>query len=416
LARIRIIDEWLRSPVAPPSRYRAVMVVAESWSEQRVLMRAFASCGDQTRPTIVLHGIVLAIGPAGLEPHGEWGIHVEPPVDGRAQELRTELELAARRLAGSKGNPPRLADEVSRFENKATHLWAPGTPPDVPAGAPPTRMGHGYYEPAELVARTGRPMLVEGNPQPGFAPPDRQTVLAPPHAPPSDGRSRTGTIPMAPLFGGLAASATAETSTESVGSRTRPGFLPPPMPGPRTGRPMLVEGNPQPALAPPDRQTALAPPHTIPPPDGRSRTGTIPMAPLFGGLGGTASATAETSTESVGSRTRPGFLPPPPPARASSMSIPPVPAAPPAASTQLTFASLVGRTMPLGLQLTQLERDVLDALGRAPLTADEIGRIVGAADPVPWMEHLMHKLAQMGLDMVATGVARTGEPTYLLRR
>jgi hypothetical protein len=333
LARIRIIDEWLRSPVAPPSRYRAVMVVAESWSEQRVLMRAFASCGDQTRPTIVLHGIVLAIGPAGLEPHGEWGIHVEPPVDGRAQELRTELELAARRLAGSKGNPPRLADEVSRFENKATHLWAPGTPPDVPAG-PPARMGHGYYEPAELVARTGRPMLVEGNPQPGFAPPDRQTMLAPPHSPPSDGRSRTGTIPMAPLFGGLAASATAETSTESVGSRTRPGFLPPPMPGPRTG----------------------------------------------------------------------------------SMTMPPVPAAPPAASTQLTFASLVGRTMPLGLQLTQIERDVLDALGRAPLTADEIGRLVGEADPVPWMERLMHKLAQLGLDMVATGVARTGELTYLLRR
>jgi hypothetical protein len=333
LARIRIIDEWLRSPVAPPSRYRAVMVVAESWSEQRVLMRAFASCGDQTRPTIVLHGIVLAIGPAGLEPHGEWGIHVEPPVDGRAQELRTELELAARRLAGSKGNPPRLADEVSRFENKATHLWAPGTPPDVQA-APAARMGHGYYEPAELVARSGRPMLVAGNPQPGFAPPDRQTVLAEPHATPH--------------------------------------------------------------------------------PDGRSRAGTIPMAPLFGGLA--ASATAETSTESVGSRTRPGFLPPPPPARPGSMTMTPVPAPPPAASTQLTFASLVGRTMPLGLQLTQVERDVLDALGRAPLTADEIGRIAGAPDPVPWMERLMHKLAQLGLDMVATGVARTGEPTYLLRR
>ena len=283
LARIRIIDEWLRSPVAPPSRYRAVMVVAESWSEQRVLMRAFAACGDQTRPTIVLHGIVLAIGPAGLEPHGEWGIHVEPPVDGRAQELRTELELAARRLAGSKGNPPRLADEVSRFENKATHLWAPGTAPDVPA-APAPCMGHGYYEPAELVARSGRPMLVEGNPHPALAPPDRQTVLAPPHqAPPSDGRSRSGTIPMAPLFGGLAASATAETTTESVGSRTRP-----------------------------------------------------------------------------------GFLPPPPPARSASMTVPPSPPAPPAASTQLTFASLVGRTMPLGLQLTQVERDVLDALGRAP--------------------------------------------------
>jgi hypothetical protein len=96
--------------------------------------------------------------------------------------------------------------------------------------------------------------------------------------------------------------------------------------------------------------------------------------------------------------------------------MPPVPAAPPAASTQLTFASLVGRTMPLGLQLTQIERDVLDALGRAPLTADEIGRLVGEADPVPWMERLMHKLGQLGLDMVATGVARTGELTYLLRR
>ncbi len=334
MARIRIIDEWLRSPVAPPSRYRAVMVVAESWSEQRVLMRAFASSGDQTRPTIVLHGLELAIGPAGLEPAGEWGIHVEPPVDGRAQDLRNELELAARRLAGSKGNPPRLADEVSRFENKATHLWAPGTPPDVPAApAPATRMGHGYYEPAEMVARSGRPMLVEGNPRPSLAAPERQTVLAPEsRPPPSDGRSRSATIPMAPLFGGVAASATAETSTESVGSRTRP-----------------------------------------------------------------------------------GFLPPPPPARSGSLSVSPVP--PPAASTQRTFASLVGRTMPLGLQLTQVEREVLDALGRAPaLTADEIGRIVGAGDPVPWMERFQLKLAQLGLDLVAPGVARTGETTYVLRR
>ena len=338
LARIRIIDEWLRSPIAPPSRYRAVMVVAESWSEQRVLMRAFAACGDQTRPTIVLHGIELAIGPAGLEPAGEWGIHVEPPVDGRAQDLRNELELAARRLAGSKGNPPRLADEVSRFENKATHLWAPGTPPDVQAPpAPATRMGHGYYEPADMVARSGRPMLVEGNPQPGFAPAERPTALAPPETrpPPSDGRSRSATVPMAPLFGGLAASATAETSTESVGSRTRP-----------------------------------------------------------------------------------GFLPPPPPARSGSLSVaPPVPAAPPAASTQLTFASLVGRTMPLGLQLTKVERDVLDALGRAPsLTADEIGRIVGAVDPGLWMDQFLLKLAQLGLDLVAAGVARTGETSYVLRR
>ena len=29
MARIRIIDEWLRSPVSSPSRHRAVMVVAD---------------------------------------------------------------------------------------------------------------------------------------------------------------------------------------------------------------------------------------------------------------------------------------------------------------------------------------------------------------------------------------------------
>jgi hypothetical protein len=345
LARIRIIDEWLRSPVAPPSRYRAVMVVAESWSEQRVLMRAFAASADQTRPTIVLHGVELAIGPAGLAAHGEWGIHVEPPVDGRAQDLRNELELAARRLAGTKGNPPRLADEVSRFENKATHLWAPGTAPDVPAGpAPATRQGYGYYEPAEVVALSMRPMLVENNAQPALAipSPDRPTVLAPPDESRalSAQRSRSPTMGDVPLFGGAAAMA---------------------------------------------------------------------ASPV-------ASHTATTSTSSVGSRTRPGFMPAPPPPPRSTGDLA-VPRAQAAASTHMSFASLVGRTMPLGLQLTQSERDVLDALGRAPaLTADEIGRIVGASEPVPWMERFLVKLSELGLDMVATGTARTGEPTYVLRR
>jgi hypothetical protein len=323
VARIRIIDEWLRSPVAPPSRYRAVMVVSESWSEQRVLMRAFAASADQTRPTIVLHGVELAIGPAGLDAHGVWGIHVEPPVDGRAQELRNELELAARRLAGSKGNPPRLADEVSRFENKATHLWAPGTPPDAPTAAAPTnRFGQSYYEPAEVVARSRRPSLIDGNPQPGLASPGRPTVT------PSGRRS---------------------------GSTTMPG--------------------------------------------------------VFSG-GATAMTTMTTMTSSsVGARTRPGFLPAPPPPRTGPQ------AAARAPGPHMTFVSLVGRTMPLGLQLTQSERDVLDALGRAPaLTAEEIARIVGASDPVPWMERFLVKLTELGLDLVAAGTARTGEPTYTLRR
>jgi len=342
VARIRIIDEWLRSPVAPPSRFRAVMVVAESWSEQRVLMRAFAACGDQTRPTIVLHGVELAIGPAGLEAYGEWGIHVEPPVDGRAQELRNELELAARRLAGSKGNPPRLADEASRFDNKATHLWAPGTGPDLPAPG----MSHGYYEPAELVARSGRPAMVQGNPQPGLAPPDRATQIAPPGH-----------------FGGI---------TE------RDAF-----PGPMRD-----------------------------PPEAAAMFGGAAAAALGSTPAASPSAVTSIAARSTGSRTRPGFLPAPPPPRSGPFTVPR--AVGPA--TSLSFASLVGRTMPLGLQLTQLEREVLEALGRAPsLTADEIGRMV-ASDPVPWMQRFLLKLAELGLDLVAAGVARTGEPTYVLRR
>src|SRR5205807_106834 len=76
MAQIRIVDDWLRSPASPPSHYRSVMVIAEKWAEQRVLMRAYAESRDQTRPTILLHGIELAIGPAGLDLNGPWGIHV----------------------------------------------------------------------------------------------------------------------------------------------------------------------------------------------------------------------------------------------------------------------------------------------------------------------------------------------------
>ena len=91
MARIRIVDEWLRSPASPPTHYRSVMVVAEKWAEQRVLMRAYAESRDQIRPTIMLHGTELAIGPAGVDPNGPWGVHVQPPNDGRAQELQARL-------------------------------------------------------------------------------------------------------------------------------------------------------------------------------------------------------------------------------------------------------------------------------------------------------------------------------------
>jgi len=132
MASIRIVDDWLRSPASPPSHYRSVMVIAEKWGEQRVLMRAYAESRDQLRPTITLHGIELAIGPAGLDMNGFWGIHVGEPSDGRAQEIKDQIEGAARRLAGSKGNPPRLMDEEPTFDREPTANWGPGAPRVLP--------------------------------------------------------------------------------------------------------------------------------------------------------------------------------------------------------------------------------------------------------------------------------------------
>ncbi len=135
MAQIRIVDDWLRSPASPPNHYRSVMVIAEKWAEQRVLMRAYAESRDQTMPTIKLHGAELAIGPAGLDINGPWGIHVGEPAEGRAQVVKHGLEEAARRLAGSKGNPPRLVDESQTFDREPTGNWAPGTPRIVPQRA-----------------------------------------------------------------------------------------------------------------------------------------------------------------------------------------------------------------------------------------------------------------------------------------
>jgi len=132
MAQIRIVDDWLRSPASPASHYRSVMVIAEKWAEQRVLMRAYAESRDQTRPTIMLHGSELAIGPAGIDVNGPWGIHVGEGPDGRAQTVKHGLEEAARRVAGSRGNPPRLADEHQTFDREPTGNWAPGAPRIVP--------------------------------------------------------------------------------------------------------------------------------------------------------------------------------------------------------------------------------------------------------------------------------------------
>ena len=76
MAQIRLVDDWLRSPASYPTHYRSVMVIAEKWAEQRVLMRAYAQSREQTMPTILLHGVELAIGPAGIDVNGPWGIHV----------------------------------------------------------------------------------------------------------------------------------------------------------------------------------------------------------------------------------------------------------------------------------------------------------------------------------------------------
>lgn len=127
MAQIRLVDDWLRSPAAQPSHCRSVMVIAEKWAEQRVLMRAYSQSRDQTLPTIMLHGVQLAISPAGLDVAGPWGIHVDGNaecIEARAASIRYGLEEAARRLAGSRGNPPRLLDEESAFDLEQTNHWA----------------------------------------------------------------------------------------------------------------------------------------------------------------------------------------------------------------------------------------------------------------------------------------------------
>jgi len=109
MAQIRIVDDWRRSPGSGPSHYRSVMVIAEKWAEQRVLMRAYAESRDRLRPTIVLQGTELAIGPAGLDLQGPWGIHVGDDPEVRAPYIKDQLEISARQRSGGKANAPRVA-------------------------------------------------------------------------------------------------------------------------------------------------------------------------------------------------------------------------------------------------------------------------------------------------------------------
>ena len=78
---------------------------------------------------------------------------------------------------------------------------------------------------------------------------------------------------------------------------------------------------------------------------------------------------------------------------------------------------MVNHTMPLGFRLSPKERTVLNALGKTnALSASEVADIVGVTNGMVWMEALMCKLADHGLDLIAPGDDRAGEPTYTLRR
>jgi hypothetical protein len=87
-----------------------------------------------------------------------------------------------------------------------------------------------------------------------------------------------------------------------------------------------------------------------------------------------------------------------------------------AAKKAETFAQTASKTMPLGLNLDEDERAVLNALGqRDLLTAAEIGELIAAeTDPMEWMSALMDKLGGCGLELVVPGEDKDGEPTYIL--
>lgn len=313
------------------------MVVARAWAEQRVLMRAFSTSDDQTRPTINLHGSELAIGPAGTDPHGEWGIHVEPPVDGRAQELREALQLAAKLLAGSKGNPPRLQDEVPEFEDRATNNWAPGV-----AAAVDEKKS--YYEPAD------------------GAPSSQSKDIPSSAAARAKELAKTNFRKTPPFWGGIydapELKKSAEQALEAASSR---------------------------AVAKPGSNRKLRQTFRY----SGVMTAQTPKAK--------APSTGKPA-KSKGAKTVFGF------SSAKNQSV--------------SYAAAAGKTMPLGFSLEEAERRLLNELGKKDcMTAAEIGTLLGLdEEPMVWMSKFMDKLAEFGLDLVAPGDDRDGEPTYILTR
>ncbi len=300
------------------------MVVADTWAEQKVLMCAYQSCGDQSRPSILLQGVALAMGPASPDPHGPWGVHVDDERDGRAQELREQLEVAAARMAGT-AHPPRLSDEESGFERKTTNQWSAwASPQDDRRGASPPR-------------------------------------------------DRNSQVPLR------------NTPAEPIAA---------PTPSP------AVAAAPMPAPSPKPELQYFAAQHdarTIMPFNQDQWSGTPPPA-----------------AERARRETPRGWEAPSP---GASQSQPRFHRAYTPAPTEDSLSKIVGRTMPLGFNLAAPEREVLNQLGKEDrLAARDIGRIAEVADGVAWMEALMSKLADHGLDIVEPGDDIDGEPTYILRR
>lgn len=325
------------------------MVVARSWSEQRVLMRAFSASDDQTRPTINLHGSELAIGPAGTDPHGEWGIHVEPPVDGRAQELREALQLAAKLLAGSKGNPPRLEDEVPEFEDRATNNWAPGVAAAVPESS-------SYYEPA-------------------VGAPTSQSADIPSSAAARAKLNKTNFRKTPPFWGGMYERPELEQSPEHGLQARGAGVVAQPPMQSAASQPSLRKRKLRQTFRYSGAVTAQTPKAAAP-----------------------AAGSSSSRSKGKGQKTVFGF------SSAKNQSV--------------SYAAAAGKTMPLGFTLEEPERRLLNALGKQPgMSATEIGTLLGLAEePMVWMGRFMDKLAEFGLDLVAPGEDRDGEPTYILTR
>jgi hypothetical protein len=357
------------------------MVVAERWAEQRVLMRAYAESADQTRPTIVLHGVEVAIGPAGVDPNGEWGVHVQPPVDGRAQELKDELELAAKRLAGSKGNAPRLADEPSPFERKRTNNWAPGSPRDVP-GAPIAGTG---WDPAVAASQHGAPAAGASYPAAGASYPPSGASYPPASASPYQAAA-PGAATMFP-----------NPQVATVVGPPQAVSVPPPQAAYVPLAP-AAEYVPQGGIAsdggmtvtPPSNPSLRKTPLPVPSDQHRRRRRTTNSLPVGGrtALGYSSGAGAQSAVIRLGLR--------------------------PAAAARL--GRLVDRTVPADFQITNLEREVLNVLAeRGRLSARAVGDMVGVVDAVAWMEALVSKLERYSLDLVAPGEPSGSDPTYVLR-